>query len=254
MQGFLTEFSHTLRRLRGQIIGWGIGLALYGLLMGLLFDTIQTIVGLEEMMASYPPALMAFFGDMMTMNTPQGYFGVYYSSYMPLIIGIFICSAAAGLLAGDEERGTLDLALSHPVSRTAMFWGRWAGLSVATGLILLLGYWPIGALLALFGALALLFSMLLPSARLAAMSAGALLVANWLLVGLAALNDNLQLALDLTPWALFQGGDALVDLNWGPMLALKGIAVALAAAAWLLFLRRDIRVGGERSWSLGRAS
>ena len=71
MQGFLTEFSHTLRRLRGQIIGWGIGLALYGLLMGLLFDTIQTIVGLEEMMASYPPALMAFFGDMMTMNTPQ---------------------------------------------------------------------------------------------------------------------------------------------------------------------------------------
>ena len=277
MQGFLTEFSHTLRRLRGQIIGWGIGLALYGLLMGLLFDTIQTIVGLEEMMAGYPPALMAFFGDMMTMNTPQGYFGVYYSSYMPLIIGIFICSAAAGLLAGDEERGTLDLALSHPVSRTAMFWGRWAGLSVATGLILLLawfgwavtlpftsfdisavnlllGYWPIGALLAFFGALALLFSMLLPSARLAAMSAGALLVANWLLVGLAALNDNLQLALDLTPWALFQGGDALVDLNWGPMLALKGIAVALAAAAWLLFLRRDIRVGGERSWSLGRAS
>jgi len=119
---------------------------------------------------------------------------------------------------------------------------------------LLLVYWPIWALLAFFGALALLFSMLLPSARLAAMSAGALLVANWLLVGLAALNDNLQLALDLTPWALFQGGDALVDLNWGPMLALKGIAVALAAAAWLLFLRRDIRVGGERSWSLGRAS
>ena len=273
MQGFLTEFSHTLRRFRGQIMGWGIGLALYGLLMGLLFDAIQTIFGLEEMLASYPPALMAFFGDVMTMNTPEGYFGVYYSSYMPLIIGIFICSAAAGLLAGDEERGTLDLALAHPVSRTAMFWGRWAGLSVATGLILLLawlgwavtlpftsfdisavnlllGYLPMWALLALFGALALLFSMLLPSARLAAMSTGALLVANWLLVGLAALNENLQLALDLTPWALFQGGDALVDLNWGPMLALEVIAMALAAAAWLLFLRRDIRVGGERSWSL----
>ncbi|MBP6788547.1 MAG: ABC transporter permease subunit [Candidatus Promineofilum sp.] len=277
MPGFRTEFSHTLRRLRGQIIGWGIGLALYGLLMGLLFDSIQTIFGLEEMLASYPPALMAFFGDVTTMNTPAGYFGVYYSSYMPLIIGIFICSAAAGLLAGDEERGTLDLVLAHPVGRTAIFWGRWAGLSVATGAILLLawlgwavtlpftnfdisavnlllGYVPMWALLALFGALALLFSMLLPSARLAAMSAGALLVGNWLLSGLAALNENVRAVLDLTPWALFQGGEAIIDLAWGPALALIAIAVALAAAAWWLFLRRDIRVGGERSWSLRRAS
>ena len=34
MPGLLTEFKHTLRRLRGQILGWGIGLALYGLMMG----------------------------------------------------------------------------------------------------------------------------------------------------------------------------------------------------------------------------
>jgi hypothetical protein len=81
-----------------------------------------------------------------------------------------------------------------------------------------------------------------------------LLVANWLLVGLAALNENVQAVLDVTPWALFQGGEAIIDLAWGPVLALKGIAVALAVAAWLLFLRRDIRVGGERSWSLRRAS
>ena len=273
MQAFMTEFSHTLRRLRGQVIGWGIGLALYGLLMGGIYNSVQTIVGLEEMLASYPPALMAFFGDVMTMNTPQGYFGVYYASYMPLIVGIFVCSAAAGLLAGDEERGTLDLALAHPVGRTALFWGRWLALMVATGLILLLawlgwavtlpftdfdvsavnlllGYLPMWAMLGLFGALALLLSMVLPSARLAATTAGALLVGNWLLSGLAALNDNLQLALDLTPWALFQGGEAIVGLAWGPVLALKGSAVALLALAWWLFLRRDIRVGGERSWSL----
>ena len=275
MPGFVTEFTHTLHRLRGQVIGWGVGLALYGLLMGGIFNSIQTIVGLEDMLASYPPALMAFFGDVMTMNTPQGYFGVYYSSYMPLIVGIFVCSAAAGLLAGDEERGTLDLALAHPVSRTGMFWGRWQALMVATGLILLLawfgwaitlpftnfdvspfnlllGYLPMWAMLGLFGALALLLSMALPSARLAAMTAGSLLVGNWLLVGLAALNENLQAVMDVTPWALFQGGEAIIDLTWGPVLALKAIAAALVVAAWWLFLRRDIRVGGERSWSFGR--
>lgn len=271
MQGFWPEFKHTLRRLRGQIIGWGVGLALYGVVMGLLYDTMQTLVGLEDMLASYPPELMAFFGDVMTMNTPGGYFGVYYASYLPLIVGIFVVPAAAGLLAGDEERGTLDLTLAQPVSRTGLFWGRWLGLVVATGLILLaawagwaitlpftdfgiaplallLGYVPTGGLVMLFGALALLLSMLLPSARLAAMTAGALLVANWLLVGLAALNENLQAVLDLTPWALFQDGSAIVALEWGPVLALKALAWLLAAAAWLLFLRRDIRVGGERSW------
>ena len=117
---------------------------------------------------------------------------------------------------------------------------------------LLLGYLPMWAMLALFGALALLLSMVLPSARLAAMTAGSLLVGNWLLSGLAALNENVKVALDLSPWALFQGGEAIIDLSWGPVLALKGSAVALAALAWWLFLRRDIRVGGERSWSFGR--
>ena len=157
---------------------------LYGLLMGGIYNSVQTIVGLEEMLASYPPALMAFFGDVKAMNTPAGYFGVYYASYMPLIVGIFVCSAAAGLLAGDEERGTLDLALAHPVGRTALFWGRWLALMVATGLILLLawlgwavtlpftdfdvsavnlllGYLPMWAMLGLFGALALLLSICL---------------------------------------------------------------------------------------------
>jgi ABC-type Na+ efflux pump permease subunit len=30
----------------------------------------------------------------------------------------------SGLLAGDEEKGTLDLVLSHPISRTRLFAGR----------------------------------------------------------------------------------------------------------------------------------
>ncbi|HOU41357.1 MAG TPA: hypothetical protein PK829_08820, partial [Promineifilum sp.] len=64
MTGLWAEFRHTLRRLRGQILGWGIGLALYGLAMGLMYDGIQNITGLDEMLASYPRELLAFFGDM----------------------------------------------------------------------------------------------------------------------------------------------------------------------------------------------
>lgn len=272
MNGFITEFKHTLRRQRGQILGWGIGLALYGLMMGAMYDTINAIEGIEELLANYPKELWAFFGDMMNLSTPQGYFGTYYSSYIPLIVGIFAVGAAAGLLAGDEERGTLDLTLSYPVSRTSLFWGRWLAFAVATALILFIGYlgwavtlpmsamdvtwWalllafvPMWGLLLLFGALALVLSLLLPSARMASMTTGGLLVANFLLVGLANLNDNLRPIMDVTPFAFFQGGDALNGLNWGWVAGLTAVALLLSAAAWALFRRRDIRVGGERGWS-----
>ncbi len=271
MAGMRAEFRHTLRRLRGPILGWGIGLALYGLAMGLMYDAINQIEGLDALLASYPRELLAFFGDMADLASARGYFGIYYSSYMPIIVGIFAVGAAAALLAGDEERGTLDLTLAQPISRSGLFWGRWLGFAAATALILLLGYlgWvvtlpfstldatagallvafvPILGILLLFGGLALLLSMVLPSARMASMTAGGLLVANWLLVGLANLNTDLQPLVDLTPFAYFQGGEALVDMNWGWASGLGLAGFVLAAAAWALFRRRDIRVGGERSW------
>lgn len=272
MSGFTTEFKHTLRRLRGQILGWGIGLALYGLMMGAMYDTVNNIEGMEELLASYPQELWAFFGDMMNLNTPEGYFGTYFSSYIPLIVGIFAAGAAAGLLAGDEERGTLDLTLSYPVSRTGVFLGRWLAFAVALALILFIAYlgWavtlpmnsmdvtagalllpfvPMWALLLLFGALSLLLSLVLPSARMASMTTGGLLVANFLLAGLANLNEDLQPVMDLTPFAYLQGGDSLGGLNWTWIAGLVGAALLLSALAWLLFRRRDIRVGGERGWS-----
>lgn len=271
MQGLWAEFRHTLRRLRGQIIGWGVGLALYGLFMGGMYDTINNIEGLDELIATYPPELMAFFGNVTALASPRGYFGIYFASYIPLIVGIFAVSAAAGLLAGDEERGTLDLTMAYPVSRTALFWGRWLGFAAATALVLVIGYlgwavtlpmtempvtaWalfrpfiPMWGILTLFGGLSLLLSMLLPSARLASSTAGGLLVANFLLVGLANLNPDLQPILEVTPYYFFQGGDAIDGLNVGRAIGLPAVGALLAAAAWLLFLRRDIRVGGERSW------
>jgi ABC-2 type transport system permease protein len=268
------ELKHALRRLRGQIIGWSIGLALYGLIMVSLFDPIVKIEGFEEMLANYPPELMAFFGDIMAITTSQGYLDIYYFGYMTVILGIFAVSAAAGLIVGDEERGTLDLILAHPVSRTALFWGRLLAYATALILILLVGWlswvipaggtsmdltWleflrpflPLLAELLLFGCLALLLSMVLPSARSAGMAAGGLLVANYLLAGLANANDDLQAIVDYTPLHFYQGGAAVTGLDLGWLAGLLVAAVLLALLAWWRFQQRDIRVGGEGGWRLG---
>lgn len=270
----LAEFKHTLRRLRGSMLGWGLGLVAYVALIASFYDSLSNMnEGLMQLINSYPKELMAFFGDFASISTPKGYMQTYWFLYMTLIIGIFSVGAGANLLAKDEESGTLDLVLAHPVSRTGMFWGRFLGLGAATAAILLISWlgwvlasmrtsldltWlqllqsfvPLWALLMLFAALATLLSMLLPSASAAAMTAGTLLAANWLLQGTANINQDLKAAYRWTPLYLLQGGDAIDGLNWSWLAMLLGATLLLALLAWWLFQRRDIRVGGERSWSL----
>ncbi len=269
------EFLYHLGRLRGRIIGWGIGLGLYSLMMAAFYDSVTSMgAELEALLASYPPELLAFFGNVQMMNTPAGYLDTYYFSYMTMIAGVLAAGTGAGMVAGDEERGVLDLVLAHPISRTKLFWARLLALAVALAFVLLISWlswlpaipWgmditalellrpflPLLAVLLFFGTLALLLSLVLPSSRLAATLAAAAIVANFLLVGLANMNDELQPLLDWTPLRYYQGGLAVNGLEWPWLLGLLGAALLFALAAWLLFQRRDIRVGGERSWRLPR--
>lgn len=267
------EFKHMLRRLRGQIIGWSLGLGLFSLFMAVFWDTVLEMEGLQEMIENYPPEMAAFFGGMTAITTPPGYMDTYYFSMMPVIAGIFAVIAGAGLLAADEEKGILDLLLSYPISRARLFWARSLALTAGLAIVMVAGwlgwYLPslgtsmdlsavafllpflsLFAVLLLFAALALLLSMMLPAARLAGTVAGALLVSNYLLIGLANLNESLQAAAEVSPLHFYQGGFAVNGLEWPWLAGLLLAAFFLAGAAWLLFLRRDIRVGGERSWRL----
>lgn len=269
----LAEFKHTLRRMRGQIIGWSIGIGLYGLLMVSFYDSIQGIEGFEVYITSFPEELMAFFGDMMAITTPKGYIDIYYFNYMAVIIGIFAIGAAASLLVKDEEEGRLDLLMAYPVSRLGFFWGRLFGYLTSVVLILLVGWlswWvpsgntgmnltgveflrpflPLLMQLLLFGFLGLLLSMVFPSVRMAGMSTGALLIANYLLIGLSNINEDLKPIMDYTPLKYYQGGNAVEGLNWEWLAGLFIATVLFALVAWWRFQKRDIRVGGEGGWRI----
>jgi ABC-2 type transport system permease protein len=269
----LAEFKHTLRRMRGQIIGWSIGIGLYGLLMVSFYDSITAIEGFEQYIASFPEELMAFFGDMMLITTPKGYIDIYYFNYMTVIIGIFTVSAGASLLVKDEEEGRLDLLMAYPVSRSSLFWGRLLGYITSIVLILLVGWlswWvpsgnvgmgltglefmrpfiPLLIQLLLFGFLGLLLSMILPSVRMAGMFTGALLVANYLLIGLSNINEDLKPIMDYTPLKYYQGGNAIDGINWEWFAWLSGATLFFAILAWWRFQKRDIRVGGEGGWRI----
>jgi len=268
-----TEFKHTLRRLRGSIIGWGIGIFSYGLLMASFYSAMQGMEDFTELLENYPQEMLAFFPSISEIMTPQGYMDTYYFAYMTLIIGIFSVAAGGNLLVADEEKGILDLLIAYPVNRSGFFLGRLAGYLVATAVILIISWlgWlipsgssglgldavqllkpflPLYVILVLFGMFALFLSMLLPSARSAAGLSGAMLVINFLLVGLSNINPELQEIYDLTPLYFYQGGSAVVGVDWVSILFLSDLAMILVLLAWWLFTRREIRVGGEGGWKL----
>ena len=269
------EFKHTLRKLRGQIIGWSIGLGLYALMMARLFDSIAEIEGFSELINSYPEDLMAMFGinDMALITTPKGFLDIYYFGYMAIIIGIFAVGVGAGLLVGDEEKGILDLVLSYPVSRVKLFLGRLLGLVTATGMVMILSWlsWvlssigtgldltlieflrpfiPLFAVLLFLGTFTTLLSLFLPSTRVAGMLSGGLLIANFLLIGLSNINENLEAFVKFTPLYYYQGGDAIDNINWEWFVGLLAVTAVFSILALLRFQRREIRVGGEGSWEL----
>ena len=269
-----TEFWHELRNNRGKILGWGLTLALLG---GYLLSFYDTIADQQEemqaLMEMYPPEVMAFFGGVDDMFTPSGWLHLEFFSYMPIVLGIFAVLTGSGLLAGDEERGTLNLVLAHPISRARLFWGRllaYLGVTVIIlGLIwlafliagrasqamdlgageLLLPILTLLAVLLLFGTLGVLLSLFLPSRGLAAMVTGVLLIASFFITSLAQIDDRLAPFADFSPLTYYQGGQALEGLDGAWFARLMVAALVFALLAWWRFERKDIRVAGEGGWA-----
>jgi ABC-2 type transport system permease protein len=270
-----TTMRYTFGWMRGQILGWGLGIAALGLIIVPFYGVfLERQEDFMKMVEGYPPEFLAFFGgDAASLSTPEGFVGMYGFAMLPVIIGIFAVIAGSGLLAGDEESGRLDLILAYPVGRTKLFWGRTLGFAAGMGAILVIGWLGFSVLLGssgmgltwgemalpfvpvmaqglVYGLLALLLSMLLPSRSLAAAGAGMVMVASYFLSSMASLNENLALIARGLPYHYFQSGDAIHGLNMGWLAGLFAASLAMAVLAWLLFLRRDIRLGGEGSWRM----
>jgi ABC-2 type transport system permease protein len=269
-----TILKHSFLTSRGAVLGWGLGLALYAVFIMAFYSTImESREVFERLIETYPPELLVFFGGTIDFFTTAGFLHVYFFSYMPLVIGIYAVLAGSGLLVGEEESGVLDLLLAHPISRTALFWGRVLALALSSLAILLIAFLgftvmlptsgleislgvlalpfiTLFAYILFFGLLALLLSFLLPSRRSAAMTAGMLMVASYLVSSMAELDETIEAIARFSPTTYFQGGKAVEGLEVTWLLGLLAFALLFTLLAWLLFERRDIRVGGESGWRL----
>jgi ABC-2 type transport system permease protein len=269
-----TIFKQSLRRWKWQIVGWGSILLIIALyLMWIYKPMLDQQAQLKNLLDAYGEAMLSFFGGAVDIFSPGGYLSFGFFSYIPVAIGMLALLLGAGLVAADEEKGTLDLILAHPITRTALFWGRWLALVTALSVVLLLTWLgfalglPLSGLdttvwqlllphisllsiLVLFAALALCLSLLLPSRTVAASVTGTLLVASYIVTSLASVNDKLGPINNLSPLKYYQGGRAVDGLDGTVLVGTLTAALVFTMLAWLLFLRRDIRVSGEYGWTL----
>jgi ABC-2 type transport system permease protein len=260
-------FAKTLRDLRTQILAWGIGAGLLGWMVIFLFPAFKDqMAGMIELLEGYPPALMAFFGDMTQLASFTGWLNIEFFSYGPPILAIFAVGAGTALVAGEEERGTLDLLLSQPLRRWRLVTDKFAAFVVATVLIMaiaalffvagsaMIGETALLGRIALAtlniapvtlasGALALMLSVLLRSRRLAITIALLVVIGSYFLESLGKAVDVLE---PYRPIALYHYYDSTAALtrgvNWGHVGILLALTALFFAIALLAFQRRDLGV------------
>jgi len=113
-------FKKILRDNRKTLISYGIGLFIYSFLVLIIYPSIQSSIGsIEDYMKNLPESFLAAFGmkslDYFTFN---GYVAGEYLNLMWIIIILFFIASFAGrIVAGEVEKGTIELLLARPISR-----------------------------------------------------------------------------------------------------------------------------------------
>ncbi len=257
-------FAIALRRERGGLIGWSIGLFLLMLIVGASYlaikDDAEAFEDLFENFAGFEEGL-----GVDSFTTPDGYLRSQAIALFPLLLGIYGGLAATKAIAGAEERGLLDHLLARPISRTQHMASHMASLATGQGAILLasalgivVGYAVAGLSAEVLGRSVLMTIEVLPIA-LAHLSLAFLITAHFhrrgpangiilaVVIGgfvidlVAKLVDSMAWLEYLTPYGWWSRSDLYhgePDLLY--LLASLLLTVGAAALAVWRFERRDI--------------
>lgn len=91
------------------------------------YPTVQaTSAEISDLAQALPPALTEAFGiDPRSFITFEGFMaGKHFSMVWPMMMVMLVAGFAAGSIAGDVEKGTMELVLSQPISRTKVIFAR----------------------------------------------------------------------------------------------------------------------------------
>ena len=222
---------------------------------------------MQQALSSYPQALLDAL-NYSDLFSAAGYVGsTMYGLLVPLLVSVFAISFGTRAVAGDEEAGTLDLVLAHPISRTRLALQRFGALCAA---LLIIGTVLWMAMLAITGPgqlneisagefaaatlqLALLGACIGAVAFAVGAATGRKAIANGVPAGVTVLAylangtfpqvEGLEWTRDVSPWHWMVGGEPLKNgLHVGDSVLLLGTAAILVTLGTWEFSRRDVAV------------
>jgi ABC-2 type transport system permease protein len=230
-----------------------------------IFPSIEASPQLDQLLESYPETIKQAFGITdASFASPEGYLAAeLFNLIAPFACCYFAIHMIAGALCGADQRATLDVMLSAPITRRQYLAGWLAGMAavllgtllvlalvmqasaVASGVALAVGstfaavlnLWP----LALFaGGLTSVLSGLLHRSVGVTGAAAGVLVAMYFIEVLGRLSDTVARFDGVSAFHYY--GSAIENgIDAGAFVGLTAAGLSLAAAGCLLFERRDIR-------------
>lgn len=140
-------FAKWLWDARRSLAGWTVAIVVVGGIYAVFWPIIDD-PELQKVLENYPQAMLEAL-NYTDFASPEGYLSAtVYGLLVALLLLVRAVSAGARLIAGDEESGTLDLVLAHPVSRSSVALQRFAAYAVSV-LVILAVFWV--AMVALLG-------------------------------------------------------------------------------------------------------
>ena len=258
-----------LRALHDQtrvLLVWALSAALLVGMYAAVWPSVRDQPSMSDFLDQMPKAFRALFASTgADMSTPVGYVQIELMSFMgPLLVIGYALTTGAGSVGGEEDRHTLDLLLSTPVSRSRVVLEKFAEMVLGTVLVaaavglslLLIGGTtgldlPVGRTAAamlhlcllglVFGTLALALSAATGRTTLSRAVAAVAAVVAYTVNGLAPLVDWLEPLQKLSPFYQYIGHDPLRSgVAVTSVLVAVGTVLVLAGAAVLGFRRRDV--------------
>ncbi len=259
-------FERTIHERRRSLTMWAVGMFTLALVMTGLYPTIRGNPQLAKLHDTYPEALRSLFG-ITDLTTGIGYLRAeVFSLVAPLLLIVLAVLWGGDLIAGEEDRGTVDILMANPISRSRVLLEKWAALVV--GVVIAAGGLAIGlvigilttgmhlgmaglsaALLAtallsiVFGTVSLTVGAATGNRALARGSAVALAVIAYLISALADMVDWLKEIRPLSPWYHALGVDPLASgFSLVHFAVLIGVTGAVGLLGVVAFDRRDLAV------------
>ena len=127
-------FLKTLRDQRRSLCWWAAGVAALAIFTQLFYPSVADAPEFDEMLERMPEALArTIIGDVTDLTSPEGYLNSQLYVFMiPLVFLVLTVARGSGAIAGEEERGTLDLLMSYPLRRWRLVADKFMAMVAAT--------------------------------------------------------------------------------------------------------------------------